>query len=50
MEALLALVRPYGQTRTEELSSWKFFDRGKTYLVPSFLTILTNFLINLQCF
>ena len=47
MEALLALVRSYGQTRTEELSSWKLFDRGKTYLVPS---ILTDFLINLQCF
>ena len=39
MEALLALVRPYGQTRTEELSSWEFFNRGKTYLVPSILTV-----------
>ena len=38
MEALLALARPYGQTRTEELSSWKFFNRGKTYLAPSILT------------
>ena len=50
MEALLALVRSYGQTRTEELSSWKLFDSGKTYLVPSILTVLNNFLINLQCF
>ena len=37
-EALLALARSYGQTRTEELSSWKLFNRGKTYLVPSILT------------
>ena len=39
MEALLALARSYGQTRTEELSSWKLFNRGKTYLVPSILTV-----------
>ena len=39
MEALLALARPYGQTRTEKLSSWKLFNRGKTYLVPSILTV-----------
>ena len=43
MEVLLALVRSYGQTRTEELSSWKHFDRGKTYLVPSILTVLPTF-------
>ena len=41
MEALLALARSYGKARTKELSSWKLFNREKTYLVPS---ILTNFL------
>ena len=44
MEALLALARPYGQTRTEELSSWKLFNRGKTYLVPSILTVFKQLL------
>ena len=32
MEALLALARPYGQTRTEELSSWRFLTEGKPSL------------------
>ena len=36
MEALLTLARPYGQTKTEELSSWKLFNIGKTYLIPSY--------------
>ena len=39
------------QTRTEELSSWKLFNRGKTLFGPLFFKpFLSNFLINLQCF
>ena len=29
MEALLALARPYGQTRTKELSTWRFLTEGR---------------------
>ena len=36
MEALLALVRPYGQTRTEELSSWRFLTEGRPIWSPLF--------------
>ena len=52
MEALLALARPYGQTRTVGTFLLEVFNRGKTYLVPSILTIkfLNSFLINLQFF
>ena len=36
MEALLALARPYGQTRTEELSSWRFLTEGRPIWSPLF--------------
>ena len=36
MEALLALARPYGQTRTEELSSWKLLTEGRPIWSPLF--------------